>query len=312
MADILIAMGGAHAVARELGPLPAGLTVAAAETAEDAVPLAGDARVIAGMPRIINQAVIDAAPRLELLQMMTSGVDLIRSLKLPEGVAVATGRGIHGPQLSELAFYFMLNFLRDVRGQLARQANAQWGGSRPRVLLGRHIVIVGVGSISEALASRCQAFGMKVTGLSASRNDAPGFDAIRPMTDLKAAVGEADFAVILTPLTPATTGLIDAGMIAAMPAHAVLINLARGPVVDEAALIDALQRGAIAGAGLDVFEREPLPADSPLWQLDNVLITPHTGGASDRVPQQFAPLVADNVARWFASPRQELRNRVFL
>jgi len=312
MADILIAMGGASAVARELGALPAGLTVAAAETAEEAASLAGDARVLAGMPRIIDQAVIDAAPRLELLQMMTSGVDLIRSLRLPDKVAIATGRGIHGPQLSELAFYFMLNFLRDMRGQLARQAAAQWGGHAPRVLLGRHVVIVGVGSTSEALAARCQAFGMKVTGLSASRDAAPGFGAIRPMGDLTAAVAQADFIVVLTPLTQATRGLIDADVIAAMPAHAVLINLARGPVVDEAALIDALQRGGIAGAGLDVFEREPLPADSPLWQLDNVLITPHTGGASDRVPQQFAPLLADNIARWFAEPRQEPRNRVFL
>jgi len=312
MADIVIAMGGAPAVVRELGQLPAGLTVAAAESAEEAVALVGDARVIAGMPRIINQAVIDAAPRLELLQMMTSGVDLIRSLAIPETVAIATGRGIHGPQLSELAFYYMLNFLRDVRGQLGRQADAKWGGLSPRVLLGRHVVIVGVGSISEALAKRCQAFDMQVTGLSASRDSAPGFDAVRPMTDLKAAVAKADFVVILTPLTDATRGLIDAGVIAAMPAHAVLINMARGPVVDEPALIDALQRRAIAGAGLDVFDREPLAADSPLWQLDNVLITPHVGGASDRVPLQFAPLVAENIARWFATPRQELRNRVSL
>ena len=312
MADILIAMAGAHDVVGALGDLPAGLTVAAAESAADAVPLARDARVLAGMPGAINQAVIDAAPRLELLQMMTSGVDLIRNLKLPERVAICTGRGIHGPQLSELAFTFMLNFLRDVRGLLARQADAEWQRATPRLLLGRHVVIVGIGSISEALAARCQAFGMRVTGLSASRSEAPGFDAVRPMTELRLAVADADFVVVLTPYSAATHQLVDREALAAMPPRAMLINLARGAVIDEAALIEALEQRAIAGAGLDVFEREPLPADSPLWRLDNVFVTPHIGGASDRVPQQFAPLVADNVARWFAAPRRELRNRVTL
>ena len=231
MAEILIAMAGAHVVAQELGDLPAGVTVAAAETAADAVPLAHDARVLAGMPGTINQAVIDAAPRLELLQMMTSGIDLIRNLKIPESVAICTGRGIHGPQLSELAFHFMLNFLRDVRSLLAKQADADWRRATPRILLARHVVIVGVGSISEALATRCQAFGMRVTGVSASRTEAPGFDAIRPMTDLKPAVAEADFVIVLTPYSAATHQLIDASVIAAMSPHAMLINLARGAVI---------------------------------------------------------------------------------
>ncbi|MDB5661985.1 MAG: hypothetical protein JWN59_323 [Sphingomonas bacterium] len=308
MSKILIVTPGAARLGALLGALPDGVTLACAETAQDALAHAADTTVLVAMPPSLTAELVAAMPRLQWLQALTSGIDALARVPLDPAVVVTSARGIHGPQISELIFLYMLAFARDLRGVLTRQAAHSWRPSAQPLLSGKRLVILGIGATSEALAARAQAFGMHVTGVSGSRTAAPGFDRVLPMTQLEQAAGEADFFVVLTPLSSSTEGIVDASVIGALPAEAVLINLARGKIIDEAALIEALQQRRIGGAGLDVFATEPLPADSPLWTLDNVILTPHVGGWSDVFLDQLAPVVADNIARWFAKPRQPLRN----
>jgi len=169
---------------------------------------------------------------------------------------------------------------------------------------------VGIGAISEALATRCKAFSMRVVGVSNARTEAPGFDRVFSRADLKVAAAEADFLIILVPLQKDTFHMIDGDVVAAMKPSAFLINLARGDVVDEAALIQALREKRIAGAGLDVFSTEPLPRDNPLWSMRNVMITPRVGGMSDIYAEQIFPIIADNIEAWIAGRPQDMRNLV--
>lgn len=309
MTEILIALAEAERL-KALLTLPSGVTVTTAVNSAETIARGHDATIAIANPSYISQPFIDAHPRLEWLQAMSAGTDMVSRLSLPPGLEITSASGMHAPQMTELVFLYMLAFLRDVREILAAQAAARWDRRPQRLLTGKRIVIVGIGHISEALAERCRLFGMRVEGLSAHRTAAPHFDRVRPMAELPEAAAAADFLVILTPYTPDTHYLIDAGILDAMKASAVLINVARGPVVDTEALVAALRDGQIAGAGLDVFEEEPLPADHPLWSMHNVIVTPHIGGVSDIYLEQLAPIVNENIARWFAHPRRELMNRV--
>jgi len=308
VSEILILTQRAAELRALIGPLPPGVTAAVAETIDEAMTQAAEASVLVAMPFSLTRELVAAMPRLAWVQALTAGVDALAPLELDPAIAVTTARGIHGPQISELIFLHMLSFTRDLRGILARQAAREWAPSPQPLLSGKRLVVLGIGAIAEALAARAQAFGMRVTGVSGSRDTAPGFDAVRPIAALRDAAAEADFLVVLMPLSPRTEGIVDADVIAALPKSAVLINVARGKVVDEAALVAALSAGRIRGAGLDVFAAEPLPADNPLWAMENVIVTPHVAGWSDIFLEQLAPVVADNLARWFADPRRPLRN----
>jgi phosphoglycerate dehydrogenase-like enzyme len=148
-----------------------------------------------------------------------------------------------------------------------------------------------------------------VIGVSA-RTSAPNFDAIYPRQRLKEAAALADFLIAIVPLTPETHGLVNGEVLDAMPNHGIFINLARGPVADENAVIDRLQRKVIAGAALDVFNVEPLPQDSPLWDLPNVILTPHVGGKGESYVEQVMPLLTHNVRAFHQGRMQDFKNRV--
>jgi phosphoglycerate dehydrogenase-like enzyme len=212
--------------------------------------------------------------------------------------------------MSELAFLYMIALSRDFAQMQRNQAAGVWHRWPQQILLGKTIVIVGVGLIGESLAERCQAFGMKVIGVSDARTSAKGFDQILPRSKLKAAAALADFLIVLVPLSAATRHLIDADVMSAMKQTAFLINLARGPVVDESALTRHLQSRRIAGAGLDVFEQEPPAPDSPLWTLPNVIVTPRIGGMSDRYPDQVLPLMVHNIQAYVDGRVHEMKNVV--
>jgi phosphoglycerate dehydrogenase-like enzyme len=229
---------------------------------------------------------------------------------LPADVIVTSGRGIHGPQMAEMAFLYMIALSRDFPRMLANQKRAVWERWPQRLLLGKKAVLLGVGSISEEVAARCKAFGMRTVGISSGRSEAPGFDMVLPRTALQDAVADADFLIVLVPLSPETRHMVSQDVIAALPAHAILINLARGDVVDEAALIAALQAKRIAGAGLDVFAVEPPVPDNPLWQLENVIMTPRVGGMSDVYRQQVLPVLLDNLRAYSTGQRGLMRNLV--
>jgi phosphoglycerate dehydrogenase-like enzyme len=297
---ILFTLRGDRPFGDRLAPglrLPEGMTAVEAGSADE-IAAHPDATILVTNPGWLTQEMLDSLPNLRWLQCISAGTDPLAALRLPAGCQVTSASGVHAPQMTELLFFFMLGLLRDVRSVLARQDKAQWQPAPQRLLAGRTLLVVGVGAIAEALALRCNTFGMRVVGLSAHRTEAPGFAAVRPMAELHAALGDADIVVILTPHTTATHHLIDAPALAAMRSNAFLINVARGAVVDTAALVDALRAETIAGAGLDVFEEEPLPDTSPLWRMRNVLMTPHIGGWSDFYNEQLAPFISENLRCW--------------
>jgi phosphoglycerate dehydrogenase-like enzyme len=238
---------------------------------------------------------IDAMPRLKLIQALTTGTDDIAALKnLPKHVLVSAARGFHGPQMSELAFLFMLAFARRFPAVLENQKQHRWDRREQRLIDGKTAVIIGVGRIAEELAGRCKVFGMRTVGVT-SRAAVPGFDKVYPRARIAEAAHEADFLIVLAPLIKENLNLVDATVINAMKPEGVLINIARGGVVDEEALRKAVVEGRIAGAGLDVFHKEPLPTDSPLWDTPNILITSHVGGMSENYAEQVMPLLIDNL-----------------
>jgi phosphoglycerate dehydrogenase-like enzyme len=151
---------------------------------------------------------------------------------------------------------------------------------------------------------------MTVVGISSAPRALPGFDRMEGRERLREAVGGLDFLVLLTPYSPRTQGIIDAAVLAAMKPTAFLVNLARGGVVDEPALIEALERGTIAGASLDVFVSEPLPPAHPFWGMENVLITPHLGGFCDVYAERALPVIKENVRRFLAGDTAHMLNRV--
>ncbi len=271
---------------------------------------ASAAQVVVALAHAIDAGLVRALPNLRFIQALTTGTDHLDALPLKPGVAIASARGIHGPQMAEMAFLHMLALARDFPAMRDNQVRRAWVRWPQRLLFGKTVVLVGLGAIAEALAPRCQAFGMRVVGVSDGRRQAPGCDIVLPRGALTQAAGMADFLVVLVPLAPATERLIDAAVLAAMKPDGMLINLARGRVVDEAALIAGLRAGRPAGAGLDVFETEPLPPDSPLWTMPNVVVTPHLGGMSDIYARQALPLVIDNLRIWRQGNPERLRNLV--
>jgi len=282
--------------------------VAASE--EEALRFCGNVEIVAIKAHDLSPALVSALPRLEWVQSLTTGTDHLRTLSLPPGCVVTSTRGMHGPQMAELAFLHMLALARDFPSMYRNQQAKRWVRWPQPLLLGKTAVIVGVGAISEALAVRCKAFGMRVVGVSGSRTKADGFDIIEPRERLVSAASIADFLIVLAPYTPENHHLIDARVLGAMPPQAMLINIARGKVIDESAMIAALQEGRIQGAGLDVFEVEPLAENNPLWRMDRVIVTPRIGGMSDIFAKQAAAILTDNLKIFLSGRREAMHNIV--
>ena len=281
------------------------------EQRDAATALVRNARGIIGHHFQFDEALLEAAPALRWIQSLTTGTDAILKLRnLRESVTVTSTRGMHGPQMSELVFLHMLALLRDYPRILRNQQARKWERWPQPLLWHKTAVIVGVGAISEALAPRCKAFGMTVYGISGSARVPPGFDAVFGRQELARVAGLADFLIVVVPLSAATENLIDASVLAAMRPDAYLINVARGGVVDEASLLEALRAGRLAGAALDVFRRQPLPPDHPLWHEPHVLITPLLGGMSNVYLEQAYPIVRHNLQQFLAGRPQDMINRV--
>lgn len=288
------------------------LAVVYAATHAQALASAEGATALCSLAQNITAELTNAMPALDWIQALTTGIDPLLALGLPAEVAVTSARGVHGPQMSELGLMLMLTLARNFPRMVHNQAKSVWERWPQRLLHGKTVGIIGIGTISEVLASCCQALGLRVLGVSDSRTEVAGFDVIERRSKLGAVAAQSDFLVVLAPLTPENVHLVSAEVIRQMRPEAFLINLARGRVVDEAALIGALQRGEIAGAGLDVFEIEPLPPDSPLWRMPNVIVTPHVGGLSDIYARQLLPVIVHNARAYLAGNIAAFRNRVQL
>ena len=298
-----------RALAQEFpGP---GVAILAATTREDAIPLAGQATVIAALDSQFHDDLIVAAPALEWIHALSSGTDVIAALKtLDRRVMVTSTRGIHGPQVSELTLMHMLALTRRLPKMLHNQQNHEWERWEQPLLWRKTVVIFGVGAIAEHMARHFHALGMTVLGISRTERRIEHFERIYPRSRTREAAALADYFIVLAPYSRENEHAIDAGVIAAMKPGAFLVNVSRGGVVDENGLVDALRRGAIAGAGLDVFSSEPLPKDHPLWSFDNVIITPRVGGMSDVYVEQCLPQLCQNLRAYLAADRDRMINRV--
>ncbi len=237
----------------------------------------------AGPTRLV--AALRKAPGLRWIHARSAGLDRVL---VPEVVAhpavVTNGRGAFSPALAEFVVAALLFFAKDLRRLLAQQAAGAWEPFDSERLEGRTVGIVGYGDIGRAVASRLRPLGTSILALRGRPELAAGdplVEEVLPADRLLELVARADDVVVAMPLTPQTRGLVGREAIAAMKRTAVLVNVGRGPVVDERALVEALEGGRIRGAALDVFETEPLPAASALWRLPNVLLSPH---CADHVP----------------------------
>lgn len=258
-----------------------------------------------------DETLLALAPKLRWIQSLTTGTDaILRIPSLSHEITVTSTRGMHGPQMSELVFLHMLALARDFPRMMLNQRNRSWERWPQPLLLGKTVVIVGVGAISETLAPRCKAFGMTVYGVSGSHRQPPGFDRIFRREELQKAASLADFLVLVVPLSPETENLVDFRVIEVMKRSAFLINVARGGVLDERALTAALREGRLAGAALDVFRQTPLPVDSTLWNEERLILTPLVGGMSDIYLAQAYPIVRRNLDCFLAGRLQDMVNIV--
>jgi len=250
---------------------------------------------------MLSPKILAEASRLKWIQALGTGVDnLTDQATLRKDIIVTNVRGIHGAPVSEAALAAMLALARDLPAAVRSQEARQWRRWPAQLLHNKTVGIFGVGLIAEALAPKCKSFGMRVVGVSSAPRSVAGFDAMHGRDELLHVVGDFDFFVLLTPLTASTRNSIDAKVLAAMKPSGFLINLARGGVVDEPALVEALAKKRIAGAALDVFNEEPLPDGHPFWTMENVLITTHQGGFCDVYVDYALPTVEANMSSFLA------------
>jgi len=258
------------------------LTVEVALKLEDAVAAVPRADIFMGFGANLSPDFFRVSPRLKWVHALGTGVDgIVDSPYLATDVLVTATRGIHGVPMSEAALMMMLALARNFRRTLAQQEQRHWERFFPQLLFGKTVGILGVGLIAEDLAPRCKALGMNVVGISRTARPLAGFDRMVARDDLERIAGELDFLVLLIPYDKETRHIVGERVLAAMKPTSFLINLARGGVVDEDALVTALQERRIADAALDAYEQEPLPPDSPLWGLPNAIVSPHMTGTWD-------------------------------
>lgn len=254
------------------------------------------------------------APRLRWIQTTSTGVgQAAASLRLAErGILVTTARGVHARPLAEFTFMALLAHWRGLALLQAEQKAHRWERFCGAEVAGRTIVLLGAGDLARGCARLARAFDMRSIALARdptrprAHNDV--FDAIRPITALHATLAEADALVLTVPHTPQTENLIDAAAIAALKPAAALVNIARGTILDEDALIAALRSGHIAFAALDVARTEPLPAHSPLWDMPNVLISPHSASTVSAENTRITEIFAHNLRCWLRGQTAEMRN----
>lgn len=260
----------------------------------------------------VSAQALQRAARLKWIQALGTGVDGFGDHEsLRPHVLLTNMRGLAAQAMSEAALCAMFALARGLPRSVRDQDERRWMPRPSRLLSGSTVGVVGVGAISSALAPRCRALGMTVVGLSsAPARDVAGFDRMEPLRRLPEVAGEVDYLVILTPYTQRTHGLVDQAVLAAMKPGSFLVNLARGPIVDEPALLHALDGPRLAGAALDVFVTEPLPASHPLWSHPKVLVTPHQGGRHEGYDDDAIDVLLGNIALFMAGDLGRLPNIV--
>ncbi|MEA4901371.1 D-2-hydroxyacid dehydrogenase [Desulfitobacterium sp.] len=248
----------------------------------------------------ITEQTLELYPNLKWIQAMAAGVDQLplKAFAAKE-ILLTNVRGAHSIQMAEHVIWSILNLLRQGRTVMHQQDQKVWSAKlKINEMNGKTVCIVGAGTIGITVAEKCHAFGMKVWGISQSGKSHPGFDRVGRLEDIEGFLKESDIVVALLPLTPKTNRFFNAERFNQMKEGAYFINVARGPVVDEEALVQALQTGKVQGAALDVFTTEPLPETSPFWTMDNVFLTPHIAGRSPQYTKRMYDVFLKNIREY--------------
>ncbi|WP_408959745.1 D-2-hydroxyacid dehydrogenase [Natrinema sp. 74] len=258
----------------------------------------------------LPDAVLEAAGDLKWVQALSAGTDIFDHDALADrSVALTSVSGIHAKPIGQQVLGYLLHFERGFDRAVAQQRRREWERYTGGELGDRTVGIVGVGAIGSTVAEYCRPFDARVIGTKRDPTDAPeAVDEIYGSDALESVLEASDYLVLACPLTDETQGLIDADALATLPDDAVLVNIARGRVVDQSALVDALETDELGGAALDVFEEEPLPEESPLWDRDDVLVTPHMAGSTPHYWERCADVFLRNYDRFREG--EALENRV--
>jgi len=293
----------------ETGSVPAD-AVTVARTPGESMAAAPDAR--ATLTFRFGEDLLSAVENLAWIQAMSAGVDhLDRETIEDRGIVLTNASGIHAEPIAEQVLGYLLAFERNLQEGFRAQQRGVWERFRGGELRGKTLGIIGVGAIGTRVAELARAFGMDVVGTKRDTSTVPdAVDEIYPADRHFEVLLGADHVVVACPLTDETEGLIGADELRAMSSDAVLVNVARGEVVDQDALVRRLQQDGIGGAALDVFEEEPLPPDSPLWDLSNVLITPHMAGSTPHYLDRCVDLFARNYERFREDDLGSMENRI--
>ncbi|MEK3733697.1 MULTISPECIES: D-2-hydroxyacid dehydrogenase [Paenibacillus] len=256
-----------------------------------------EAEILLGWSSKVEGEAVAPDSHTKWVQVWSAGVD-----KLPldafrqKGIWLTNASGVHSIPITEHIFAMILGFVRNLHHAVRQQTNRHWDTAGTFTeLAGKTIVIVGVGQIGRQTAQVAKAFGMRTIGVRNSGEPSPHIDVMYKVDELTKALSEGDYIVNILPLTPLTTHIFDRDKFAAMKDSAFFVNVGRGQSVVTDAMVEALQAGKLAGAGLDVFEKEPLPQDHPLWSMDNVIITPHKAGDTDQYAERVIDIFLDNL-----------------
>mgnify|MGYP006276362159 FL=1 len=262
----------------------------------------------------IDPDVLDEAENLELFACVFAGTEHLPLDALADhGVAVTNASGVHAPNIAEHVLGGILMFARDFPTAWRRKERREWRAFETRELKGSTVSVLGLGAIGTAVLERLEPFGVQTIGLRHSPEKGGPADEIAGLDDeaIYDALSRSDYVVIATPLTDRTEGMIDTSALQTIPAHGVLVNIARGKIVETDALVHELQRNALRGAVLDVTDPEPLPADHVLWGMDNVFLTPHSAGFTPQYWERRTDVLAENVRQAQETGAfEDLRNQI--
>lgn len=271
------------------------LAIVATDDVAEGLARAPHSDILLGDPTRVKAA-LPHLPRLVWTQLSWAGVEPMLDPALRRDYVLTNIRGVFGPLMSEYVFGYLLMLERKILPRLEAQREGRWDTTLPGTLSGKTIGLVGVGSIGAHLAATAKHFGMQVRGYTRRSRDCRHVDQYFHGADKAAFAHELDYLVAVLPNTDQTRAIVDAEMIAALPPHAVVVNVGRGRTVDEAALAAALMAGRVGGAVLDVFSEEPVPASSPFWSTPNTYITSHTSAPS--FPADIVGVFVENYRRF--------------
>jgi D-2-hydroxyacid dehydrogenase (NADP+) len=309
MTNVLILETHADSYAAALRERFCDLELQVAQSSVDAHVDYGQVEILIAFGMDVTDALFTRMPKLKWVQSLATGVDhFLRSRTLADHVILTSGRGIHGPAMRETVLHLTLSVGHDSNGLVRDKDRRRWDRRAWPLLAGKTAVVIGTGVAGSAIGSLLQALEMRVIGVSRTPRNVTGFGSVVSQRELSQIVTKADYVINVLPADAENVKIIGRDIFAAMAPGAYFINVGRGETVDEVALIETLRGGKIAGAGLDVFATEPLPRESPLWDLPNVFISPHIGGLFEEYQQMAMPLIIRNMSAYLSGHADRMMN----